>query len=602
MDWSDDQVLGRVLGSRFRVDKLIAKGGYTWVYRGHDLEQLCDVAIKILPVTGHVEAQSFQRFNRETRLISQLSHPVTVRYVAHGEEKDLAMWLAMELVKGRSLRSHIQKKGPMTPRQAAEIGVNICESLIEAHELGFLHRDLKPSNVMLERRNTGVAVKLIDFGAAKILEESGARANFQTQMGAFVGTPRYASPEALKRGSVGAPADVYGVGMVLWEALVGEAAVPSPDYADAVQMHLSKEPWTLPATVDCPPKLRQIIEKALAKEPEGRYQSCVELKDALERWIADAPLRRSQELAALRRTPAEGSPAPIAESDVVSEKGKFVPETMEDLEAESELFGEVIEKRDLTDDMDVMERSDLSEGSEGSNSHIRLPPKRHSAHAGVEHGEPSGNTFDGGGNNLGVIAVVVLVLGLGAFALTTMTGGDKTVETKTTEPTKTATTTPDKPVATPDKPAEPANTAADLERGDGVPTLDVDTLAKGMVASGWRTGSRSVNTMDDVVQTSFMVTRENLAASITVYESKSWEWVDQFKGQTEPPNQAMSFGKTVVKIGPGPAEKANGVLELMADLRGFRDAARVKDGAGDAPEENIADEAPKDEAPADGSN
>src|SRR5690606_12777766 len=119
----------------------------------------------------------------------------------------------------------------------------ICDSLIEAHEAGFLHRDLKPSNVMLFRDDAGhVIVKVLDFGVAKLLED-GPTGTKLTLQGTFVGTPRYASPEQLRREPLGETTDVYALGLIMWECLTGAPAVPGREYGEAVAHHLRADAW-----------------------------------------------------------------------------------------------------------------------------------------------------------------------------------------------------------------------------------------------------------------------------------------------------------------------------------------------------------------------
>lgn len=243
----------------------------------------------------------------------------------------------------------------------------------------------------------------------------------------------------------------------------------------------------------------------------------------------------------------------------MSNEGKS---SLQDIEAENELFGEMIDTSDAEiDSVNVMERSDLSESSSARGSSIHLP-KRRSEHAGIGDedragvklaAEPSSNT------GLWMVLALVVLVGGGLWLLTSGANDPKTAE----QPTVVA-------------PKPPVVAEADDGRGDGTPTLDVETLSRGMVAAGWRVGDPSVTTIDEVTQTNLLATKGESAAAVTIYESKTWDWANQVLLETEAPARPVSFGRTIVRISPGPPERGNGVVDLFDALSEFKKAARAK--------------------------
>lgn len=558
----DDPLVGEIVADRYRVDKLVAKGGFSSVYRATSTTDDGCFAIKVLHLDDQIERVLVDRFEREGRLVQTLQSPHTVRIFQTGKE-DGYLFTVMEYIQGRSLYRQIRRFGALTARQTAEVAVQICDSLIEAHDAGFLHRDLKPSNVMLYRDDDGrVIVKVLDFGVAKLLE-GGPSGEKLTQQGTFVGTPRYASPEQLRREPVGVTADVYALGLIMWECLTGAPAVPGREYGEAVAHHLRSDPWKLPSNIICPAPLRHIVEKSLAKTPQRRYQSCVEVRDALSAWL-------TRRYGADETSGHTGRPSDTRGEAVTKKTAPHRSETLEDLEAEDELFGEVIERSDACDDepLEIMETHDLSESSAARAARLQIA-NRNSDHAGVTDADRPVRTSEDPKSNIAITIAVIIAAALAILYFVTMTGTDDEPEPNPTTATEEAVDPSDEGEATVDTPP----VAPDSERGDGSPTLSADTIIAGMVASGWRVKNRASSTMDEVTQTNVLAEREKSAASVTIYESETWEWTDELKLGTEPPVQAISFGRTVVRLAGGPPDKSNGVAELRESLKGFKEQA-----------------------------
>ncbi len=571
MTEESEDLTGEVIGGRWTAERLIAQGGFSSVYRAIGTDGT-RVAVKVLWIRRG-EQISMERFRRESAIVQDLQSPNTVRVFDSGIVEDRYLYTVMEYIAGRSLYRQVRKYGALKPRQVAEIALQVCDSLIEVHAKGFLHRDLKPSNVMMFRNDDGrVIVKVLDFGVAKVMGDQ-LESDRLTIQGSFVGTPRYASPEQLRRETLTPAADVYAVGLLMWECLVGEPAVPTRELADAIQFHIGPEPWRLPETLECPDEMRDILEKSLAKPLDRRYQSCVELKAALSGWL-------TSRYGVSRPDPLEGTQLDTAERPALTKKEPYHPETVEDLEAEDELFGEVIEKSDGYDDaVEVMESHDLSESSAARASRLQIA-KRNSDHAGISaEDRPIATAPKSSGSNVGITIAVLVVALLAGVYLFSSAGGDPAPDAAATpDATEEQAAAAPTPAAEKKEPAAPVQ--PDAERGDGSPTLPADTLIKGMVASGWRIGKRETTKMDEVLQTSVLAEKEGSATSVVIYESDTWKWADEFKLGTEPPAQAVSFGRTVIRLSSGPSNKSNGVASMKGDLEAFKQQAMERrDGA-----------------------
>ena len=264
---------GRKVG-RFRIIEEIGAGGMGVVYKALDEALGRHVALKCprpdLNDAGTIRA----RFVREARAVSRLLHPNVVPIFEVFEVDDVP-WLAMELVKGGSLRDRMKAKGPLPLLEILEHGAGLAGALAEAHSLGILHRDVKPANILLDARGQA---RLMDFGLARRLP-SGDRKNDETitrltEQGHMVGTPGYMSPEQALGRTVDARSDIFFLGLVLYEMCTGRPALEQADsdsWLDSL-LHTPPEPIA-PLRSDAPEALEHITRKALAKKPEDRYES-----------------------------------------------------------------------------------------------------------------------------------------------------------------------------------------------------------------------------------------------------------------------------------------------------------------------------------------
>jgi len=273
----------RHLGGRYRLEEVIASGGAAIVWRAFDEHLARRVAVKLLHPHHAGDATVVERFQREARAAAGLSHPNVVRIYDTGRE-DGIVWLVMELVEGPSLRDVLLEREPLDAAVVAAIGEQVARALAAAHAQGIVHRDIKPANILVASDGT---VKVTDFGIAKAL--SGADETL-TNPGTVMGTAAYVAPEQLESTDVDARADVYALGVVLYEALVGRPAFSGDTPAATAAMRLPYE--LLPprrARADVPEELDAIVTRATRRERRERYADGAELADALTPLLSSRP-------------------------------------------------------------------------------------------------------------------------------------------------------------------------------------------------------------------------------------------------------------------------------------------------------------------------
>ncbi len=271
--------IGTVIGDRFRLDELIGRGAMAEVYLALDLQTQAFVALKILRHQHVTDAVSLARFAREADVQARLRHRNVAALLATGVTTDkYEPYLAVELLRGKSLRSVIKSEGRVSPRRAASYAWQALQGLHAVHRAGVLHRDLKPANIMLEPSPGPVErVVLIDFGFATF--EGSAKLTLQ---GTVVGSLTYIAPERLRAEEPDGRADLYAIGVVLFELLTGEPPFRADDDFDLISMHLNEEPPSVAHVSPSAGVLDPVIRRALAKLPGDRYADAAEMAAALE--------------------------------------------------------------------------------------------------------------------------------------------------------------------------------------------------------------------------------------------------------------------------------------------------------------------------------
>jgi TonB family protein len=285
-DTGADPLIGRTLNGRFNILEPIGIGGMGRVYRAQ--QTLLDrvVALKVLnPNFPTSKDPGFQkRFLREASLSSKLRHPNTVTVIDYGQTDDGIYYIAMEYLEGRTLGQALADIGPLPWARAINIAQQICRSLREAHNQGIVHRDLKPANIMLLNESDQDLVKVLDFGLVKSIAPSEEMPNPEiTQSGTFLGSPAYMAPEQARNES-DIRSDVYSLGVMLYQMLVGRPPFIYKDHIELIFAHHKEPPPAFSSVrpdVFVPPEIELLVRRCLEKDPARRYQTMDELLETM---------------------------------------------------------------------------------------------------------------------------------------------------------------------------------------------------------------------------------------------------------------------------------------------------------------------------------
>jgi eukaryotic-like serine/threonine-protein kinase len=283
LEKSGDELVGQMLTERYRIDERISEGGMGTVYRATHVLMDKRVAIKVLHPSLAADDKIVARFSREARAASRISHPHALNVTDFGESESGVVFLVMEYLDGRTLKEVIQSEGPMPLPRAVEILKQVSGALDAAHAEGVVHRDLKSDNIMLiEGMNGSDWAKVLDFGIAKIKENTGKMDPGLTAPNLIIGTPQYMSPEQCSQASeIDARSDIYSLGIISYEMLTGHVPFTGESPTAIMMKHLQDPPPSvMEERDDLPPQVGMVITSALAKRPEDRFQSAGELSEA----------------------------------------------------------------------------------------------------------------------------------------------------------------------------------------------------------------------------------------------------------------------------------------------------------------------------------
>ena len=267
-------MIGRVIKGKYKIYDEVGAGGFATVYLGRNMDTNEIVAIKVLGEQFTRDPRYVERFRREAGLAERLRHPNIVRILDHGVEGGMN-FLVMEFVEGLTLDKMISRRGGLPVDEVLSYVEQACAGLQAAYEAGVVHRDIKPANLMITPNGT---VKIMDFGIARMETMSGL-----TQSGVFMGTPRYISPEMATGAGADIRSDLYALGLLTYEMLTGKAPFDADNPWAVLRQQIEDHPVPLhESRPDVPPWLEAIIMRAIAKNPDKRFQTPAGMQAALK--------------------------------------------------------------------------------------------------------------------------------------------------------------------------------------------------------------------------------------------------------------------------------------------------------------------------------
>ena len=320
VDQADMDRIGTTVGN-YHLHQILGRGGMGTVYCGEHVYIAKKVAVKVLHPQFAKYEDAVKRFLREARAASSINHPNIVDVTDFGPMPDGGVYFVMEYLQGTSLEDLIDRRGALPLHRALNVANQMALALAAAHDKGIIHRDLKPDNVMLIRKpgrrdlvkvvtddaggksTTRIVVekedeydfvKILDFGIAKVLTPEDSPPS-QTLAGAVFGTPEYMSPEAARGNEVDHRADIYSCGVILYDMLCGRPPFEAEAAAEVLAMHINQEP---PRPRDVSPYneitegAEKLILRAMAKDPDRRYQNLDEMRDDLRNCYGSVAFKR----------------------------------------------------------------------------------------------------------------------------------------------------------------------------------------------------------------------------------------------------------------------------------------------------------------------
>ncbi|MBK7992243.1 MAG: serine/threonine-protein kinase PknK [Blastocatellia bacterium] len=270
----------RLLVGKYRLERLIARGGMGGIYQAIQEGLARTIAVKILNPEFVNNQNALERFRREALAIAGLKHPNIVTIYDFGVTQNGSSYIAMEYLKGRSLSRILADEKKLSLERVVSILEPICQALSEAHEKGIIHRDLKPDNIMLEQVSNSQVVKVVDFGLAKLKQRAEQR---RITGNLVVGTFDYMSPEQCQSLELEATSDIYSLGIVIYEMLTGHVPFRNASRLATIYQHINDPPRPPRAYAsEIPDRVEKVILKALSKESSERQQTAMQLLEEMQ--------------------------------------------------------------------------------------------------------------------------------------------------------------------------------------------------------------------------------------------------------------------------------------------------------------------------------
>jgi serine/threonine protein kinase len=279
----------RTIEGRYRLERLIGRGGMGAVYEATHLKLNHRVAVKILSGRLFGDDAALKRFQREARALARLGqHPNIVAVHDYGELQTEGAFLVMDFIEGESLAALLKRERRLAPARAAEIFAQVLEGVGEAHRAGIIHRDLKPENILVSGGEAGGRVRLLDFGLAKLVRADAAEAPTMTTPGVVMGTFGYMPPEQFAGGEVDCRADLFSVGVICAEALTGRRPFNGRTVVELLHS-MEREEFRLRGDAPEVRRLDEVLRRALAPDRARRHASAPELRDELVAALSACP-------------------------------------------------------------------------------------------------------------------------------------------------------------------------------------------------------------------------------------------------------------------------------------------------------------------------
>ncbi|MBN1656027.1 MAG: serine/threonine protein kinase [Deltaproteobacteria bacterium] len=306
--------VGRIIDDRYRITEIIGEGGMGSVFAAEHLALHKDVAIKIIRPDYGADGEVAVRFAREAMATAQLEHPHVVSAIDYGKLPEGGAYLVMQLVRGRSLTEVLEMQGSLHWSKACELGAQVADAMSAANSYGIVHRDLKPDNILIQPRKDGTdLVKILDFGIARIKDQgrsapAGAMPREKlTQLGAIVGTPGYMAPEQAVGDRVDHRADLYALGVILWETIAGRRLWDDDDLTSLIKTQLGITPPRIREVVDdetIPTELDDLVAQLLSRAPADRPNQAGVVCDIL-RKLSFGPLTGEYPAFQIKQEPSD---------------------------------------------------------------------------------------------------------------------------------------------------------------------------------------------------------------------------------------------------------------------------------------------------------
>ncbi len=323
-----DRMVERVIKGKYKLTRKLGQGGMGAVYLGEQVGIGHRVAIKFLKSEFSSDAEIARRFLNEAKSYARVAHPNAVTFHDFGQDDEGNLFIAMEYCEGVDLKKTLADNGRLPMIEAVEIVLQVADVLANAHEKGVIHRDLKPENIMIRRGIRGVHAKVLDFGIARLMD-AGTKL---TMAGSIAGTPRYMSPEQVEGREVDARADIYSLGIVLYEMLTGRQPFDGTSIAEILskQANAPLPPLAQFAPDLDIPEIEGVLRRATEKRPESRWPDMLSFASALSQSIPTQahlsvpPLQRTGQVPSLV-APATATPRPASPGEFDANAATLMP-------------------------------------------------------------------------------------------------------------------------------------------------------------------------------------------------------------------------------------------------------------------------------------